>query len=273
MDKIEIKDLQVFCNHGLYPEEKKLGQKFLVTAILYTNTRVAGLEDDLTKSINYGSVSHMIKNFMENNTFNLIESVCENLASHLLTNIENLTKVNITLKKPWAPIKLPLEWVSVEIHRQWHIAYLSIGSNMGNRELYLKGAISELRENKNIIIQNISNFIETKPYGYTEQDDFLNGCLSIKTLLTPIELLKVLNKIESNAGRTREIHWGPRTLDLDILLYDDIIMDTEILTIPHSEMHLRNFVLDSLIEIAPKKRHPILNKTITEIRNDLIRQV
>ena len=102
-----------------------------------------------------------------------------------------------------------------------------------------------------------------------EQDDFLNACLLLKTLLSPEELLVRLHEIEQAAHRERIIHWGPRTLDLDILLYDDLILETEELVIPHPEMHLRDFVLKPLREIAPNKRHPILQKTVAQMENEL----
>ena len=96
-------------------------------------------------------------------------------------------------------------------------------------------------------------------------DDFLNACLSLDTLLSPSELLEKLHEIEQAAHRERLIHWGPRTLDLDILLYDDEILETEDLIIPHVEMHKREFVLKPLSEIAPYKRHPVYQKTVAEL--------
>ena len=109
----------------------------------------------------------------------------------------------------------------------------------------------------------------TAPYGGVEQDDFLNGALALKTLLTPQELLERLHEIEQEAHRERLIHWGPRTLDLDILLYDDLVLDTPDLIIPHVEMHLRDFVLIPLAQIAPWKRHPVLGLTVSQMLADL----
>ncbi|MBO4999433.1 MAG: 2-amino-4-hydroxy-6-hydroxymethyldihydropteridine diphosphokinase, partial [Bacteroidaceae bacterium] len=116
-----------------------------------------------------------------------------------------------------------------------------------------------------------SDYLVTAPYGGVEQDDFLNGALELKTTLEPEELLDVLHEIEQEAGRVREIHWGPRTLDLDILLYDDTVVDTERLHIPHIEMHKRDFVLKPMTQIAPWKRHPLLGKTVEELYDNLIR--
>jgi dihydroneopterin aldolase/2-amino-4-hydroxy-6-hydroxymethyldihydropteridine diphosphokinase len=107
------------------------------------------------------------------------------------------------------------------------------------------------------------------PYGEIEQDDFLNGCLELKTLLTPKELLIVLQEIERQAKRERIIKWGPRTLDLDIIFYDDLIISEEELVIPHIEMHKRDFVLRPLAQIAPYKRNPVNLKMVLEMLGDL----
>jgi len=269
MDKIKINNLEIFCNHGVFPEENVLGQKFLVSAVLYTDTRLAGLSDDLTKSIHYGEVCHFIDKFMKNHTFKLIETVAERLATALLTETKNLEKIELEIKKPWAPIALPIENVSVRIERGWHTTYLSLGSNLGNKEEYLNQAIKELGDSNGCIINQISDFLTTKPYGMTEQDDFLNGCVELRTLLTPEELLVKLHSIEQNANRERIVHWGPRTLDLDIIFYDDIVLDSKNLTIPHIDMQNRNFVLEPLSQIAGHIRHPLLRTTVEQMRKEL----
>lgn len=264
-DKISIKNLEVFANHGVFPEENKLGQKFLVTATLYTDTRNAGMRDDLTQSIHYGIVSQKITDFLQEHTYQLIETAAEQLVQELLLHTEHLQAITLELKKPWAPVGLPLETVSVTITRGWHTAYIALGSNMGDKKAYLDGAVKAISETKGCELLRISDYICTAPYGGVEQDDFLNACLSLRTLLTPHELLGRLHEIEQAAKRERLIHWGPRTLDLDILMYDDLVMDTEDLIIPHIEMHLRDFVLKPLAQIAPWKRHPLLGLTVAQI--------
>ena len=126
-----------------------------------------------------------------------------------------------------------------------------------------------LGERPDCRVEKLSSYLVTKPYGGVEQDDFLNACLMLKTLLSPEELLARLHEIEQAAHRERIIHWGPRTLDLDILLYDDLILETEDLVIPHPGMHLRDFVLKPLREIAPNKRHPIFQKTVAQMLAEL----
>lgn len=271
MDKIHIKNLEVFARHGVFPEENALGQKFVVSAVLYTSTREAGRADDLAKSIHYGDVSRFITEFMEQNTFQLLETAAERLAEELLLNTEHLEKIRLEIKKPWAPVGLPLETVSVEIERGWHTAYIALGSNLGDKEANLRLGVEGLRSTRGCRVEAVSDFLVTAPYGGVEQDDFLNGAMKIRTLLTPHELLERLHEIEQEAKRERVVRWGPRTLDLDILLYDDLILDEEELHIPHIEMYKRDFVLKPLCQIAPYARHPVYNRTAAELLADLER--
>ncbi len=268
-DKIYIRNLEVFGKHGVLPEENRLGQKFQINAVLYTHTREAGLKDDLTKTIHYGEVSHFMSGFMMEHTFQLIETAAEQMARAVLLRFPAMEKIRLEILKPWAPIGLPLESVSVEIERGWHQAFVAIGSNLGEREDYLEQGLKGLRSCGDCRVEQVSEIIATKPYGVTDQPDFLNGMVKLKTLLSPWELLRELNRIEQQAGRERKVHWGPRTLDLDIIFYDNCVIDTEELTIPHPDMHNRAFVLQPLAELAPYFRHPLLHKTASQMLAEL----
>lgn len=273
MDSVIIEGLEVYCNHGVFPEENKLGQKFVVNAVLFTDTRKAGLGDELEKSIDYGEVCHFITKYMKENTCHLIEAAAEKLAKELLLKTSNLREVELEIKKPWAPIGLPLNSASVKIHRKWHTAYIATGSNMGNRQGFLDMAADEVDADENCILLKIADPIETKPYGMEEQDDFLNSCMEVRTLYHPKELLALCNRIEKKANRVRTVHWGPRTLDMDIIFYDDDVISEEYLVVPHIEMHKREFVLRPLAQIAPYKVHPLLNKRVVELLEDLQNKV
>lgn len=268
-DKINIEDLEIFANHGVFPEENKLGQKFMVSAILYTDTVRAGRTDELEVSIDYGAVSHFITTFMQKHTFKLLEAAAEHLAEEMLRSIAHLEAVTLEIKKPWAPVGLPLKTVSVKITRGWHTAYIALGSNLGDKKAYLDMAVEELDKTTGCKVLKVSDYLVTAPYGGVEQDDFLNACLSMRTLYNPHELLERMHEIEQAAKRERLVHWGPRTLDLDLLLFDDEIIDTEELVVPHVEMHLREFVLKPLVQIAPWKRHPVFMKTVKELEAEL----
>lgn len=131
-------------------------------------------------------------------------------------------------------------------------AYLSIGTNLGNREQNLQAAIELLRNKKGILIQKISPIYETAPVGYVDQPHFLNIALFIQTALTPFELLEACQSIENELGRVRTIRWGPRTIDLDILLYNNDNIETKNLIIPHPRMFERAFVLVPLMDVAKR---------------------
>ena len=173
--------------------------------------------------------------------------------------------VHVIVSKPGAPIPMEFDTVCVDITRGRHIAYLGIGSNLGDKEAYLDYAVDQLNKDEYIQVTKVSSYIITEPYGDVEQDDFLNGCLEIETIYSPQDLLAVINDIEQGAGRKRLIHWGPRTLDIDILLYDQEMIMEDTLKVPHVEMAKRAFVLEPLAEIAPYAYHPGYHKTIIEL--------
>ncbi len=269
MDTIFIEKLEVFARHGVYPEENKLGQKFLVSAELAVDTEEAGHTDDLTKSVNYGEVAHRITQIMQENTHKLIEAAAADVCENLLLEFPLIQQIRLKIEKPWAPVGLPLASVGVEITRGWHTAYIALGSNMGDKEAYLQFGVDSLSATQGCQVTKVSSFLRTAPYGGVEQDDFLNGVLELRTILSPTALLTRLHEIEADAHRERKIHWGPRTLDLDIIFYDDLILDTPDLHIPHIDMANRDFVLTPLAEIAPYMRHPIFHKTVDEMKRAL----
>ena len=269
MDVIRIEGLEIFAYHGVFPEENTLGQKFVVSAELYTDTRKAGQKDDLAESIHYGEVCVFIELYLKKHTYKLLESAAEHLAEELLLKYDSLRRIRLEIKKPWAPIRLPLEAVSVEIERAKHTAHIALGSNMGERKSYIAGAVDALAGLRGCRVRTVSDLIETPPYGVTDQADFLNGCLELETLLTPGELLRELHRFEAAAGRERTVHLGPRTLDLDIIYYDDCVIQEKDLCIPHVDMHRREFVLRPLAQIAPYRRHPVYGKTTVEMLGDV----
>ena len=142
------------------------------------------------------------------------------------------------------------------------VAYIGFGSNIGDRLTHIQNAIHALSKTEGITLQKISSVYKTDPVGYEAQAHFLNGVAAIQTDLPPLSLLHVLKDIETAIGRKHRIRWGPREIDLDILLYGDLCLQTEKLVIPHPEMHLRRFVLAPLAEIAPDLVHPVFQETI-----------
>ncbi len=143
-------------------------------------------------------------------------------------------------------------------------ACIGIGSNLGDRAAQCREAIIRLRQ-ADCCILNVSTFIETEPWELSDQPYFLNGALTIATNMPPEALLSLLKAIEKAMGRQETVRFGPRVIDLDILLYDDLVLQSKTLTIPHPHLHERLFALQSLAEIAPEALHPLFKKTVLEL--------
>ena len=269
MDKIRIDDIKIFAYHGVLPEEKKNGQYFYVSAELRLDLKKAGISDKLKCTVNYAEVTDLIQDTFVETNYDTIEAAAEAVLEAILNNYSIIKSATIKVRKPDAPIDAEFRDVSVEITRSKHRVFLGIGSNLGDRHAYLDMAVVELERDSSIVLKNKSTYIETEPVGPVDQPDFLNGVIEIETTLEPYELLSIINDIEQEAGRERLIHWGPRTLDIDILLFDDMIINTEKLTIPHPEMHKREFVLKPMFEIAPYIYHPTLMKNVSQMLEDL----
>ncbi len=142
--------------------------------------------------------------------------------------------------------------------------YIGLGSNLGNREDNCRNAMNHLTES-GIKILKRSSLLETEPWGVLDQPKFINMAVQAETDLGPEQLLLLLKRIEQKMGRTPSARWGPRAIDMDILFYNDIIIKTPDLEIPHPRVQERVFVLKPLVEIAPDLIHPVLKKTIQEM--------
>ncbi|WP_061320051.1 2-amino-4-hydroxy-6-hydroxymethyldihydropteridine diphosphokinase [Clostridium botulinum] len=149
-----------------------------------------------------------------------------------------------------------------------HTAYVAFGSNIGEKESYIKRALEKIEERGMKIIK-VSSIYETEPYGVLDQDSFLNGVVKIETNLTPEDLIGELLNIEKQLDRVRERRWGPRTIDLDIIFYDDLIINEKDLVIPHKDMENREFVLKPLCDIDENFIHPVLKKSVRELYDRL----
>ncbi|GGG06088.1 2-amino-4-hydroxy-6-hydroxymethyldihydropteridine diphosphokinase [Pontibacter amylolyticus] len=145
--------------------------------------------------------------------------------------------------------------------------YLLLGGNLGDRPLYLSQARERIAAQVGPIVQS-SSLYETAAWGKTDQPAFLNQVLEVQTKLSPEKVLQGINQIEQELGRIRHEHWGARGIDIDILFYDQLVMQSQRLTIPHPQLHLRRFTLMPLSEIAPQLLHPVLNQHVTQLLQD-----
>ena len=148
-------------------------------------------------------------------------------------------------------------------------AYIALGSNLGDKEKNLRRALLLLTQ-QGVEVVRVSSFLSTEPYGVTDQPQFLNAVACVRTRLAPLALLDVLLATELAMGRVRLRHWGERNIDLDLLLYEDVVLDMPRLRLPHPDMQNRDFVLLPLAEIAPELKHPTLQKTIYELKENLM---
>lgn len=269
MDKIHIKDLEIIGFHGAILEEKVLGQKFVLSFELDVDLRQAGKNDDLTKTVHYGELAQKVEEEFTKTSYDLIEKAAEEICEFVLLNYPLVKKVKLLLKKPWAPTRKHVEYVAVEIERKWNKVYIAAGSNLGDKEETLKEAIDKIDKRKDCVVTKVSNFYTTDPVGYEDQDQFVNCVFEINTLQTPSELMDTLLEVEKDFKRERIIRWGPRTLDLDIIFYNDIISYDEHILIPHPRAHERQFVMKPMCDINPYYVHPIYRKRVMDISSEL----
>lgn len=263
-DTVSLHGLDVFARHGVYAEEKRLGQHFFLDLDCHLSTRRAGLSDDLGQALNYGQVAQVLTRAFTEPVYDLIEAAAEHAASVLLHTFPQIRSLDLTVRKPSAPVGLPLAYPSVTIRRCWHQVLLALGSNIEPRLAYVTQAVRALADHPDMRLLRQADWIETAPWGVTDQPAFINGAVLAETLLTPHELLEAVHAIEAAAGRERKIHWGPRTLDIDIIYYDDLLLDDRDLTIPHPYALERDFVLLPAAQIAPYLQDPRTGRTLSE---------
>jgi len=143
--------------------------------------------------------------------------------------------------------------------------FLGLGSNVGERQRFLQAAVTALRDQPGVKLVWASPVYETEPYGKRDQPSFLNAALQLETELGPEDLFRTLKAIEAGIGRSRSERWGPREIDIDILIYDGLVHQSDVLTVPHPDMEQRKFVLVPLNDIAPDLIHPVSGLTVSEL--------
>lgn len=265
MGKVLIENYEVVACHGVNPEEKINPQRFLISCAIDCDVSLAAKSDNVDETVSYSAVCKVIKAFFCENCYNLLETLAVGVGKKILRTFDLATGVSVTVKKPDAPMKGTFDWVGVETSLSWHKAYLSLGSNLGDKSAYLDFAVNALKNDENVKDVRESGRIETEPWGGVATEKFLNSAVEIKTLYTPHELLYTLQKIEKAGDRDRSVHWGNRTIDMDIIFYDDLCLEDDDLVIPHPEMRSRKFVLVPLYELCPNKIHPVCGKRVYEL--------
>ncbi len=265
MGVIKLTGLEIFAHHGVLESEKKNGQRFLVDITIISDFSEAAKNDDLEKTVNYADLTDYVNQIFDEVQFDLIESVVCRLAEKIILRYKLIEEISVTVHKPSAPLDAVFSDVSVTAGRKRHMAYIAVGSNLGDSEEIIRLGKDDLFSDKRVVLLRESELIRTKPYGVTDQPDFLNGMWVVETILEPNELLDRLHEVEAGQKRERIIHWGPRTLDLDIIYFDDYVISTQNLTVPHIDMENRSFVLEPLKQVDPFIRHPINKMTASQM--------
>lgn len=255
-DRIELTGIRAVGTIGVLPEEQQRPQPFEIDVVIELDARRAGRTDDLEHSVDYGVAVELATKVIEGERALLLERVAARIAEDILA-LARVDAVEVVVKKLRPP--LPQDVVStavrvrrrrpdlVHFERKLTTAYVALGSNLGDRHEHLRFAVLNLPG-----VRATSGVYETDPVGGPDdQGPYLNMVAEIETRMNPFELLDCCRRIEAGAGRERKVRWGPRTLDVDVLLYGDVAISSEELTIPHPRMWERRFVLAPLNEIAP----------------------
>lgn len=261
-DVIEVLGIRATGFHGVFEHEKRDGQEFVVDVSLELDLRPAGESDDLAETVNYGEVAQLVVRRIEGEPFDLIERLATVIAEDVLATESGrlrLETVTVTVHKPSAPVGVPFGDVLVRVRRDRPLvpAVVALGANLGDRRATLERARQALAERVLTAGLAVSDLVETDPVGGPEQPDFLNAVAVGLTRLSPTALLRTLHEIEAESGRVREIRWGPRTLDLDLIQYGDpatgtdVLSSSERLTLPHPRAHERGFVLVPWLQADP----------------------
>ena len=256
--------------HGVNPEEKVEPQRFVFSAQLDFDLTEAAETDDVDKTVSYAAVCKVIKAFFGESSRDLVETLALGAARRIMLAFPRLVRAAVTVAKPDAPMKGKFDSVGVTAEVKRSVAYVGMGSSLGDRHAYLDKAKELIREDPLVLSVSESARTETAPYGGAAKNAFINSALRVETLHTPEGLLGLLMRVEQECGRTREVHWGDRTLDLDLLLFGDEVRSEGDLILPHPEMTRREFVLAPLADIAPHAVHPLCGKRVSELLSELL---
>ncbi|MGB0114788.1 MAG: 2-amino-4-hydroxy-6-hydroxymethyldihydropteridine diphosphokinase [Ilumatobacteraceae bacterium] len=256
-DQIRISELRAMAVVGALPHEREAAQPLQIDLVLDVDLHDAGRSDELGDTVHYGLVADQVSALVSESKDILLERLATRIADEVLT-FDLVEAVEVVLTKLRPPIAVDAATTSVRIRRTiadrentpltTHRAFIALGSNLGDRESYLRLAVAGLSP---IVAQ--SQVYETDPVGGPDdQGAYLNMVVELETTLDPFALLRRCQRIEGEAMRQRVVHWGPRTLDVDIVLYDDVTIESDELIVPHPRFAERRFVLTPLAEIAPE---------------------
>jgi dihydroneopterin aldolase/2-amino-4-hydroxy-6-hydroxymethyldihydropteridine diphosphokinase len=274
MFEIIIKDLILFGYHGVNEEEKIKGQEFLFNISILLDKDTAGRngflkKDNIKNTVNYSEVIEIVKYINDNNKFDLLETLSNDIAKKILSFSPMIERVMVRVEKISPPISEKIGSVGAEIQvkkEEELKVFMSLGSNLGDREKNLRGAVDRIDRHRSIDVIKVSSIYETEPMYVKDQDSFFNIVIGagVGEGFSPFEMLGYLKSIEYSMGRKENtVKYGPRVIDIDILYFGETEIISDFLVIPHPRISERKFVLMPLNEIAPDFRFN--NRSMAEI--------
>jgi dihydroneopterin aldolase/2-amino-4-hydroxy-6-hydroxymethyldihydropteridine diphosphokinase len=259
-DRIDINGLVVNAIVGALPHEREHAQPVRIDLSLHVDLRDAGRTDELADTAHYGDVTQRVADTVRESKDVLLERLAERVAE-VAVGFDRVEGVDVVITKVRPPIPEVVDTTAVRVRRRRsdfeqtprraHTAIVALGSNLGDRAGFLRLAVERLGE-----VTAMSQVFETDPVGPEGQGAYLNMVVVVRTWLDPYGFIRRCQQIESEAMRQRVVRWGPRTLDVDLLFYDDITIDDPELTVPHPRYAERRFVLTPLAEVAPERCPP-----------------
>ena len=260
-DRIDITGLRAVTIVGALPHEREIPQPLQIDLSLAVDLSEAGWSDELADTADYGAVAERVVTVVEESKDILLERLVARIADAVLA-FDHVEEVQVTLTKVRPPLPVDAASTAVSIRRtrtsgnlpeaRRHRAFIALGSNLGDRRGHLRSAVAALGD-----VVATSRVYETDPVGGPDgQGPYLNMVVEVETPLDPFALLRRCQRIEAQAMRQRAVRWGPRTLDVDIVLYDGVTIDAPELTLPHPRFAQRRFVLAPLSDIAPDRCPP-----------------
>lgn len=247
-DRIELKGLRAKGFHGVLDHERRDGQEFVVDAVLHLDTRQAAASDDLVDTVDYGAIARALAEIVRGDPVSLIERLADRLVERCLAD-ERVRVAQVTVHKPSAPIPEQFSDVAVTVRRRRTappsdaIAVLALGANLGDRHAGLQAAVDALDALDGVQVLAASPVVETAAVGGPHQGDYLNAVLTARSALPAEQLMAACHGIEAALGRRRELRWGPRTLDIDLIVYGTQRRRGPGLQLPHPRAAERAFVL------------------------------
>ena len=262
-DLIRLTGVRAFGHHGVLDHERRDGQDFVVDVVLSVDLRGAGETDELARTVNYAEVAADVVDVVTGPPRDLIETVAEEIAARTLAR-PLVEAVEVTVHKPQAPVGVPFADVEVVVRRRRDVpVVIALGANLEGADgraptSTVTAAGHRLRRLRGLRAVRLSRPVGSTPVGGPEQPDYVNAVAVARTSLPPAALLAALHRVEEDHGRTREVRWGPRTLDLDLVQYGDPAAGTDVrsddpeLLLPHPRAHERAFVLRPWLDVDPQ---------------------